>query len=170
MSAGRDGSGTVETPMRSSRGEPSATAPEENPDAREQGSAPALLIIDDDRDVREILSHYFTAKGFLVETAESGEGIFETLERLKPRVLLLDLMLPGEDGHSILIRLRGSATWSRLPVIMITAAHNPGTLEPLREGTDGWFEKPLDLSALQRHVQRLLARQDPPDRSSQPPR
>ena len=156
--------------MPSSRGEGSLTAAEERPNVREQTGPPPMLIIDDDRDVREILSHYFTAKGFQVETADSGAGIFETLERLHPKVVLLDLMLPGEDGHSILNKLRASESWARLPVVMITAAHNPGALEPLREGTDGWFEKPLDLSALYRHVERLLTRGEQAGARSEPAR
>jgi DNA-binding response OmpR family regulator len=123
---------------------------------REPRERATLLIVDDDSDVRDILSHYFTAKGFRVETAESGEGILERLDRIKPALLLLDLMLPGEDGHSIVGRLRASSSWCQLPVVMITAAHDSPA--SWRTGTDGWFEKPLDLSALLRHVERLLLR------------
>jgi DNA-binding response OmpR family regulator len=115
---------------------------------------PTLLVVDDDRDVRDILAHYFTAKGFRVETAESGEAIFGELERVNPDLLFLDLMLPGEDGRSILDRVRASEGWSRLPVIIITAASD---LPNSRQGTDGWFEKPLHLPTLLQHVERLLS-------------
>jgi two-component system OmpR family response regulator len=134
-----------------------ATAVEEQPEPVERPTGRAtLLVVDDDRDVRDILTHYFTAKGFRVETAESGEGIFDRLNRLKPDLLLLDLMLPGEDGRTILDKLRASRAWSRLPVIIITAANDLPVQSSSRDGTDGWFEKPLDLTMLLRHVQQLL--------------
>lgn len=149
-----DGPGPVRASPTPGQG---STAVEEQPERVERPTGRAtLLVVDDDRDVRDILSHYFTAKGFRVETAESGEGIFDRLDRLSPDLLLLDLMLPGEDGRSILDRVRASRDWSRLPVVIITAANDLPALNSSREGTDGWFEKPLDLSALLRHVQQLL--------------
>jgi DNA-binding response OmpR family regulator len=153
MDAGR---GTQQDPQFSE----TSVAPEDWPlhglGERAKRDRATVLVVDDDRDVRDILSHYFTAKGYDVETLETAEGIFGTLERARPDVVLLDLMLPGEDGRAVLDRLRASPSWSRLPVIMITACHDTGTLLPLREGTDGWFEKPLDLSALLASVERIV--------------
>lgn len=149
---------TVDTPPRPGHTGAGASDPLADPSPPEAYERATVLVIDDDRDVRDILGHYFTAKGYRVETAESADGLFGTLERAKPDLVLLDLMLPGEDGSSVLHRLRNSSSWRQLPVIMITAAHDTGSLQPLRTGTDGWFEKPLDLRALLESVDRLIGK------------
>lgn len=146
---------TVETPRPAPSGA-GATDPRADRSRPEIDDRATVLVVDDDRDVRDILGHYFTAKGYRVETAESADGLFGTLERANPDIVLLDLMLPGEDGRSVLNRLRASPSWGELPVIMITATHDTGALQRLRAGTDGWFEKPLDLRALLESVDRLI--------------
>jgi DNA-binding response OmpR family regulator len=158
MTTEPNASSAVDAAVMTRRGEATHASSTElpEPDPRAAIARATILVIDDDRDVRDILSHYFTAKGFRVETTESAAGILDILERTRPDILLLDLMLPGEDGCLVVDRIRASPSWSRLPVVMITAAHEPRGLQALRAGTEGWFEKPLNLSVLLRHVERLL--------------
>lgn len=66
-----------------------------------------LLVVDDDADIRELLSAYLARYDMAVETAADGAGLFEKLDHARFDLIILDIMLPGEDGLSLCRRLRG---------------------------------------------------------------
>ena len=76
-----------------------------------------LLVVDDDADIRELLSAYLARYDMAVETAADGAGLFEKLDHAHFDLIILDIMLPGEDGLSLCRRLRGT---SEIPVIFLT--------------------------------------------------
>ena len=77
-----------------------------------------LLVVDDDADIRELLSAYLARYDMTVETAADGAGLFEKLDHAHFDLIILDIMLPGEDGLSLCRRLRGT---SAIPVIFLTS-------------------------------------------------
>src|SRR5579863_1189620 len=78
-----------------------------------------ILVVDDDRRTRTLLQSYLQEMGFIVATAADGEQLETILARQKIDLLVLDLMLPGEDGLTLCRRLRGTGV--ELPIIMLTA-------------------------------------------------
>ena len=81
-------------------------------------AAPHVLIVDDDRRLRELLQRYLQEQGFNVHVASDGRELDKELARCHIDLIVLDLMMPGEDGLSICRRLRGQGT--EIPIIMLT--------------------------------------------------
>ena len=77
-----------------------------------------ILIVDDDADIRDLLGDYLTKNGYRTSVAADGKAMWAVLARGKVDLIVLDLMLPGEDGLTLCRRLRGDAD---TPVIMLTS-------------------------------------------------
>src|ERR1700741_2071518 len=80
-----------------------------------------ILIVEDDRDIRGLLADFLKREGFAVELAEDGAAADRILARVAPAIVVLDLMLPGEDGLSICRRLRARGA---TPILMLTAKND----------------------------------------------
>jgi CheY-like chemotaxis protein len=108
-----------------------------------------VLIVEDDADLREVYADALAAEGYGVELASDGN---EALARLSeaselPCAVLLDLRMPGMDGWELARRLRDSAQWSQLPILVV-AAHYLVADEARRIGAAGWLQKPVTLDRL----------------------
>ena len=118
--------------------------------------ATVLVVEDNDRNlrlVRDVLEH----AGYRVVVASTGETGVDLAVEQPPDLVLLDLGLPGIDGHEALRRLRASPRTHRLPVVAVTAYAMPADrLRALEAGFDGYLEKPLDVLALPGDVRRFL--------------
>ena len=115
-----------------------------------------IYIVEDDPEIRELESYALRSSGY--ETVEFAEGssFFDALHREKPDLVLLDVMLPGEDGLSILRRLRSQSDTMRLPVILVTARSTElDTVRGLDLGADDYIAKPFGVMEL---VSRVRAR------------
>ena len=84
-----------------------------------KSTAPRILVVDDDVRLRDLLSRYLTEQGFQVSALPDASQLDRRLQRDPPHLLVLDLMLPGEDGLAICRRLRGAG--ETVPIIMLTA-------------------------------------------------
>ena len=91
---------------------------------RAQGTIADVLVVDDDRDIRESLRALLELHGFAVPTARHGGEALELLARGRPRLMLLDWMMPEVSGEETLRRVRASPELAALPVLVITAAPN----------------------------------------------
>ncbi|MBS1172438.1 MAG: ompR [Proteobacteria bacterium] len=78
-----------------------------------------ILVVDDDRKLRDLLTRYLGEQGFAVKAVEGGEAMDRALARELYDLIVLDLMMPGEDGLSICRRLRGGG--NSVPIVMLTA-------------------------------------------------
>ena len=118
--------------------------------------ATILVVEDNDRNlklVRDVLEH----AGFRVVAASSGETGVDLAVEQPPDLVLLDLGLPGIDGHEALRRLRASPRTRALPVVAVTAYAMPADrARALEAGFDGYLEKPLDVRSLPLDVRRFL--------------
>ncbi|HET8700591.1 MAG TPA: response regulator [Nitrococcus sp.] len=115
-----------------------------------------ILVIDDDAEIRSLLEVYLTRQGYRVTTAADARAARAALERVAPDLIVLDLMLPGEDGLSLCrdLRRRGS-----VPVIMLTAlGEETDRIIGLEMGADDYLPKPFNPRELLARIRSVLRR------------
>ena len=118
----------------------------------------SILFVEDDRDIRTLLADFLTREGFSVEVAEDSAAADRVLARFKPDLVILDIMLPGEDGLSICRRLRAR---SAVPIIMLTARNDDvDRIVGLELGADDYLGKPFNPRELLARVRAILRRAD----------
>ncbi len=118
-----------------------------------------LYLVEDDKDIRELERYALTTAGFAVEAFSCSEEFFAACETAKPDLVLLDIMLPDEDGLSILRRLREESWSRRLPVMLVTAkTAELDTVRGLDLGADDYLTKPFGVLELVSRVKALLRR------------
>ena len=116
-----------------------------------------IAVVEDDASIRTMLDYYFKSLQYEVETFESGEDFFASGSH--PDLLLLDVMLPGMDGFSVLRGLKGSVETSEIPVIMLTArSAEMDKVAGLDAGADDYLTKPFGVMELQARVNAVLRR------------
>ncbi len=143
-----------------------AGAPHPTPPAGpEPGEAPGglpILLVEDDSNSRKTLARLLGHAGYRVETADDGPSALAALERSRPALVLLDLMMPGMDGGEVLRRLRADPRTADLKVVLIT-----GDLIGIRSAeltamnVDGFLPKPVDFNGLLEMVARLASPKAP---------
>lgn len=124
-------------------------------------SKPKILVVDDDLRLRELLKRYLTEQGFDVKPAEHAEAMDKALLRENYDLLVLDLMLPGEDGLAICRRLRGDK--NDMPIIMLTAKGDDiDRIIGLEMGADDYLPKPFNPRELVARIHAVLRRRAVP--------
>jgi two-component system OmpR family response regulator len=124
---------------------------------------PHLLIVDDDEDIRTLLTAFFERHAYSVSVACDGVEMFASLERELTDLVILDLMLQGEDGIALCKRLRAQA---RTPVIMLTAmTDQTERVVGLEVGADDYVTKPFDQRELLARVRAVLRRAADPQQA-----
>lgn len=118
-----------------------------------------LLIVDDDADLRELLRYYFTNLGYTAATATNGRDAIQFCTQFKPRLILLDINLPGPDGHEVYAAVRNMPDSENTAIIFLTQ-HNTrdDRLAGLGLGADDFIGKPFDIQELRLRVQRRLGK------------
>ncbi|MCU0919901.1 MAG: response regulator [Burkholderiaceae bacterium] len=117
---------------------------------------PRVLVVDDDPALRELLADYLGASGFVVDAAGDGVQMRERMAQTLPDVLVLDLMLPGEDGLSLARELRRTST---LPILMLSArGEEIDRVVGLEVGADDYLPKPFGPRELLARLRALLRR------------
>ncbi len=119
-----------------------------------------ILIVDDDPGLRRLLERFLTEQGFRVRTVENVEQMDRLLSRELFQLLVLDLMLPGEDGLSACKRLREAN--NAVPIIMLTAKGDESSrIQGLELGADDYLAKPFNPRELLARIKAVLRRQAP---------
>jgi two-component system, OmpR family, phosphate regulon response regulator OmpR len=121
--------------------------------------APHLLLVDDDRRIRALLSRFLLGEGYRVTTAETAADARARLAGLRFDLLILDVMMPGESGFDLARDLRAS---SNVPIIMLTARDEPKSrIEGLSIGADDYVGKPFEPRELSLRIASILRRARP---------
>ncbi|MDP1697815.1 MAG: response regulator [Xanthomonadaceae bacterium] len=119
-----------------------------------------ILIVDDDPDLSQRLARYLEEQGYSVALAGDGEQMFAQMAVRRPDLLLLDLMLPGEDGLSLARRLRADQ-W--VPIIMLSArGEDVDRIVGLEVGADDYLAKPFNPRELLARIRAVLRRRSGP--------
>ena len=115
-----------------------------------------ILIVDDDEDIRKLLEEYLRKNGFDAQAVADGPAMREALAAKPASLVVLDLMLPGEDGLSLCRQLRAR---SQVPVLMLTAKGDPvDRIIGLEMGADDYLAKPFDPRELVARIRSILRR------------
>jgi len=126
-----------------------------------------ILVVDDDLRLRDLLKRYLSEQGFAVDTVPDGAAMDRQLQRVRYDLMVLDLMLPGEDGLALCRRLR--AAGSTLAVIMLTAkGDDVDRIVGLEMGADDYLAKPFNPRELVARINAVLRRQAPQETPGAP--
>lgn len=119
----------------------------------------SILLVDDDQDIRELLDQYLTRAGFQVRTVGDGAGFRQALDEAPVDLLILDVMLPDEDGFSLCRWVRQHPRFAQTPLIMLTASSDEtDRVIGLELGADDYLGKPFSPRELQARIKALLRR------------
>lgn len=122
--------------------------------------APHLLVVDDDRRIRDLLSRFLAGEGFRVTTADNAADARAKLAGLSFDLIILDVMMPGETGFEFAKSLRGT---SDVPILMLTARDAAESrIEGLSLGADDYLSKPFEPRELSLRIANILKRAQPP--------
>jgi DNA-binding response OmpR family regulator len=122
-------------------------------------SVARILVVDDDPALRELLHAYLTDTGFAVELAGDGVQMRRAMEHTRPDAIVMDLMMPGEDGLSLTRQLRASAATATIPVLMLSArGEEIDRVVGLEMGADDYLAKPFSPRELLARLRALLRR------------
>lgn len=117
---------------------------------------PHIVVVDDHRDIRELVGKYLARHGYRISMAENGNALWRVLEKSAPDLVVLDVMMPGEDGLSICRQLRGKG---ELPIILLTAMNDEtDRIVGLELGADDYVTKPFNPRELLARIKAVLRR------------
>ena len=124
-----------------------------------------ILIVDDDKALRDLIKRYLTENGYLALTAKDGDEMYQQLEQNTPDLIIMDLMLPGEDGLSLAKQIRSKGN---MPIIILSARGDEvDRIVGLEVGADDYLPKPFNPRELLARIRSVLRRtQSNPDQDS----
>ena len=125
-----------------------------------------IYCVEDDISIRELMLYTLRASGFEAEGFCDGAALFEALEKHRPQLITLDIMLPGMDGIEILRRLRSAAATAAIPVIMASAKGTEyDRVMGLDLGADDYLSKPFSMIEMVSRIRAVLRRSGPVETS-----
>jgi two-component system alkaline phosphatase synthesis response regulator PhoP len=123
-----------------------------------------VYILEDDDNIRKLINYSLKSQGFEVQDFALPSAFWTALQTKNPDLLLLDIMLPEEDGISILKKLRSNPKTSTIPVIMLTAKDSEyDVVTGLDSGADDYVTKPFGMMALVSRIKAVLRRYEKSD-------
>lgn len=122
-----------------------------------EGPPPTILVVEDDPAIGRLLRATLEAEGFTAVVAPSGEEGISYAMREVPQLLILDIMLPGIDGFAVVDQLRGHAKTAHIPVVMLSAIHNPDAkMRAFASEVDDYLTKPFNTDELIARIRTQL--------------
>ena len=122
------------------------------------GQTASALVVEDDEQIAHILRFILEREGFEIHSAPDGRTALQLIASLAPpAIVLLDVMLPHVDGYELLARLRATAGWQAVPVILLTArSQEQDIVRGLEAGANDYMIKPFKPEELRARVRRLV--------------
>ena len=125
-----------------------------------------IFCVEDDKSIRDLVIYTLTAVGYEAEGFASGEEMFKALEKTSPQLIMLDIMLPDEDGLAILKKLKSDPMTADIPVIMATAKGTEyDKVVGLDLGADDYLAKPFGMMEMISRVKAVLRRSAPKEKT-----
>ena len=123
-----------------------------------------IYCVEDDTSIRALMLYTLRASGFEAEGFDSGAALFEALEKHRPQLITLDIMLPGMDGIEILRRLRADSATASIPIIMASAKGTEyDRVMGLDLGADDYLSKPFSMLEMVSRIRAVLRRTGTPE-------
>jgi two-component system alkaline phosphatase synthesis response regulator PhoP len=120
-----------------------------------------IFIVEDDDNIREIVAYALSSAGFHTESFPEGKPFFAAFAKGRPSLIILDIMLPGDDGMTILKKLKHSESTKNIPVIMLTAKGSEfDRISGLDLGADDYITKPFSVLEVIARVKAVLRRSE----------
>lgn len=127
-----------------------------------------IYLLEDDDSIRKLVIYTLGSQQFSAEGFSNANAFWEAMAKQTPALVLLDIMLPGEDGISVLRKLRADPATSGLPVIMLTAKNTEyDRVQGLDAGADDYISKPFGMMELVARVRAVLRRTEPKNESTE---
>jgi DNA-binding response OmpR family regulator len=123
----------------------------------ESAASKKILVVDDDRDIREIIMMVLESEGYDVSGLDNGQAVIDMVHQMQPDMVLLDVQLGDRDGRDICRELKQQPATQDIPIMMISASHGWAGLREKQCNADDFLEKPFDLIELVAHVRRFAA-------------
>ena len=118
-----------------------------------------IYVVEDDANIRKMLMFAIARAGFEVKEFPDATALYSSLEEEMPQLLILDIMLPGEDGFTVLEKLRSNSATKKLPVIILTAKNSEiDKLHGLDGGADDYVTKPFGIAELMARIRAVIRR------------
>jgi len=125
-----------------------------------------ILVIDDEEDIRELLKFNLENEGYSVSSVATGEEALDSVRKLFPDLIILDLMLPGIDGLEVCKKIKSDEQLQHIPVLMLTAkSEETDEVIGLELGADDYLTKPFSPRILLARLKSLIRRKSPKDES-----
>jgi DNA-binding response OmpR family regulator len=122
-----------------------------------------ILVAEDDPDIASLLAHYLQKAGFEADIVSAGKDVLPRVRKLQPDLLLLDLMMPGQDGLEVCRAMRADDNTAAIPIIMVTAkGEESDRIVGLELGADDYITKPFSPGEVVARVRALLRRANRP--------
>lgn len=116
-----------------------------------------ILVIEDDKSVRTLVSKSLTARGYMVETCDDGLEGLTKLERTRPDLIIVDIMMPRLDGMTFVKAIKGNKNTSPIPIIFLTANNDPKSMiAGINLGAKHYVTKPFQIEDLLGKVEKLV--------------
>ena len=120
-----------------------------------------VLIVDDDPQIVEHLKSFLKRKGFIADFAYDGEEAIKLLDKSKPDLVILDVLMPRKDGFEVLRYLKSKSVYSKIPVIMLTAKSKKKDVEKgIFLGADFYLPKPFTLENLNEFIDLVIGKKE----------
>lgn len=125
-----------------------------------------IFCVEDDKSIRDLVIYTLTAVGYEAEGFATGEEMFKALEKTSPQIIMLDIMLPDEDGLAILKKLKSDPMTEDIPIIMATAKGTEyDKVVGLDLGADDYLAKPFGMMEMISRVKAVLRRSAPKEKT-----
>lgn len=122
-----------------------------------------IYVVEDEKNIQELIVYTLNSTGFEAIGFHDAGSFYPALADQKPKLILLDVMLPGEDGLSILKQLKSSITTKNIPVILLTAKNSEyDKVQGLDLGADDYITKPFGIMELVARIKAVLRRMEKP--------
>lgn len=118
-----------------------------------------IFIVEDDESIKELICYALNNSGFISYGFEDSNGLYKEMESTLPNLIVLDIMLPGDDGYEILYNIRSNNNTKNIPVIMLTAKNSEyDKIKGLDMGADDYITKPFGVMELISRINAVLRR------------
>ena len=114
-----------------------------------------ILVIEDDAFSRDALARLLMGEGYEAQSASDGESGIEKARAMHPDVIILDLNLPGIDGHQVIEMIRGDGPLKSVPILVVTGDEDKAAREAVELGADGYLTKPVEFDDLIQAISHL---------------